>query len=114
MKTIQSLKDENQRIIDSFPKNVDRESGEYKKAQKTVGYNNIAIKALETGLTQAKVENDLDKLTSRLQKIADNFEKWQLNTPYAHQTKNPRAKYDKENEVGKLKEQVKFLEFLLS
>ena len=113
MKTVEGLIEENQNLINSFGSNPDRESKEYKKAQKTVAYNNIMIAALRTGITQEKIQADLDKLISKKQRIADNFKKWQANTPHIHQTKNPRAKYDRENEVDKIKGQISFLEDLL-
>lgn len=113
MKTIDQLKAENKAIIAKFPPPHNEKDKAFRKATKIVAYNNMAIHALESGVNERQLVIDMDRLRSKLTRIENNFETWQKNTSHIEQGKNPKDTYNKQNEVPKIKQQLKFIEFLL-
>ncbi len=114
MKTVQQLKDKNQEIVDAFPPPHNSEDKAFKNACKEVGYNNLAIQTLETlGVTQLRLETDLQNLKDKMVRIKENYTKWKENTSFIEQGNDPLATYNRLHETKDVKEKIKFIQFLL-
>jgi len=115
MKTVEKLKKHNQELMDQFPLPHNQEDSDFKKASKIVALNNAAIRALESGIaTEPRLLKDRDMLSKDLVRIDDNYLTWKKATTAIEQGSNPRATYNKQNEVKNKKDQLKFIDYLLS
>ena len=114
MKTLKQLKAENQSLFDAFPPPHIETDKEFKKACKTVAYNNLAISALEVqGVHQLRLETDLKGLKEKLDRIEGNYDHWKVNTTSIEQGKDPKATYSRLLGIKDIKEQIRFIEYLL-
>lgn len=114
MKTILALRKENQELINKYPPPFNNyEKKELKEARKTIAYNLMAIKALESSVTTEQMAKDLEKLKHKIQYDLDNYKSWLKHTPQAEYGKDAKRYYTNLCDTHKMKQQIKFLEFIL-
>ena len=70
--------------------------------------------ALEQGAKKKYLMKDLDETIIKLETAEKNYDLWIRNTPGLENVKNPKALYNKESGINKMKKQIIFLEYMLS
>jgi hypothetical protein len=69
---------------------------------------------LDTNPSQGFIEREVKRLETRLETLDQRFATWSSESPKAKGLKNPRAAFDADFKVGKIKSQVRALKYLLN
>ena len=116
MKTIEQFKQIiiNLREEEAYSPNVHRKQAQITKLNKAVELNQRCINALEQGVTEESVRQQMDVLEAYMVRCDEQYETWKKNTPGLKDVKSIPNFYRKEMELPRKEKQLKFLIYLLS